>query len=138
MDRANRPSLARPAGTRQAQALEAQALARSERDIVVHVAVAGAGSDRAARRGSGRTARTEIAAGIVGPETAAAAARAAVEHGQRRVEALQHHFGRVFLDPALVGPFAGLERALDVHLGALLQILLDDLAERLGEDHHAV
>src|SRR4051794_9932609 len=110
MARASRPSLGRPAGTRQAQALEAQALARSERDIVVHVAVAGAGSDRAARRGTGRTARTEIAAGIVGPEIAAApAARAAVEHGQRRVEALQHHFGRVFLDPALVGPFAGLE-----------------------------
>ena len=43
-----------------------------------------------------------------------------------------------FSTPALVGPFAGLQRAFDVNLGALLQILLDDLAERLGEDHHAV
>ena len=46
---------------------------------------------------------------IVGAETAAAAAAAAIEHGQRRVEALQHHLGRVFLDAALVGPFAGLQ-----------------------------
>ena len=69
---------------------------------------------------------------IIGAEAAAtAAAAAAVEHGQRRVEALQHHFGRVFLDAGLVGPFAGLQRALDVNLGALLQVLLGDLAERL-------
>src|SRR6266700_686804 len=101
---------------------------RSERDIVVHVAVAGASGDRAARRRTGRSARAEIAAGLIRPETAATAARTAVEHGQRRVEALQHHCGGVFLDAALVGPFAGLQRALDVHLGALLQILLGDLA----------
>ena len=39
-------------------------------------------------------------------------------------------------DAGRVGPFAGLQRALDVNLGALLEILLDDLAQRLGEDHH--
>src|SRR5207253_5547712 len=107
-------------------------------DIVVHVAVAAtAGCHGPPRRGAGGTAGAEIA-GIVGAEAAATAAAAAIEHGQGRVEALQHDFGRVFLDAALVGPFAGLQRALDVNLGALLQILLGDLAESLVEDHDAV
>src|SRR5690606_17784002 len=35
-------------------------------------------------------------------------------------------------------PFAGLQRALDIDLGALLQILLGHLAETFVEDHHAV
>src|ERR1700710_73337 len=115
-----------------------------ERDIVVHVAVAasaGASRDRTPRRRADRSARAEIATGIVGAEVAAAAtstAAAAVEHRQDRVESLQYDFGRVFLDAGLVGPFAGLQRSLNVNLGALLQILLDDFAERLGEDHHAV
>ena len=73
----------------------------------------------------------EIAARLVGEAAAATAAAAAVEHGQGGVEALQHDFGRVFLDAGLVGPFAGLQLALDVNLGALLQILLGDLGERL-------
>src|SRR5262249_34360476 len=110
---------------------------RSERDVVVHVAVAGAGGNCTARRGTDRSA-PEITAGIVRAEAAAPTAAAAVEHGQRRVESLQHHFGRIFLDAALVGPFAGLQRALEIHLGALLQILLADLAEPLVEDHDAV
>ena len=75
---------------------------------------------------------------IIGAETAAAAAAAAIEHGQGRIEALQHHLGRVFLDAGLVGPFAGLQLAFDVNLGALLQILLGDLAQAFVEDHHAV
>src|SRR5690348_17679472 len=108
-----------------------------ERNIVVHVAVAAAaGRHRAPRRGRDRATGAEIA-GIVGAEAAATAA-AAVQHGQGRVEALQHDFGRVFLDAALVGPFARLQRALDVNLGALLQILLDNLAKRLGEDDDPV
>src|SRR6185295_5821139 len=110
----------------------------SERDVVVHVAVtATAGRHGPSRRGAGWTAGAEIA-GIVGAEAAATAAAAAIEPGQGRVKTLQHAFGRVFLDAALVGPFAGLQRALDVNLGALLQILLDNLAKRLGEDHDAV
>src|SRR4029079_15088537 len=113
--------------------------ARSERSIVVHVAVAGtAGGNPAWRRETGGPAGAEIAAGIIGAKAATAATGAAVEHGQRRIKALQHHFGRVLLDAALVGPFAGLQRALDVNLGALLQILLGDLAEPLVENHHAV
>src|SRR5215216_4300472 len=111
----------------------------SERNVVVHVAVAGAaGCHRPPRRGADRTTGAEITAGIVGAEAAATAAAAAIEHGQGRVEALQHDFGRILLDSALVGPFARLQRALDVHLGALLQILLDNLAKRFGEDHDAV
>src|ERR1019366_8448647 len=106
----------------------------SERNIVVHVAVAGAGRHRTARRGAGRTAGPEIAAGIIGPDIAATAAAAAIEHGQRRIEPLQHHFSRVFFDAGLVGPFARLQLAFDVNLGALLQILLGDLAEPFVED----
>src|ERR1700738_5228040 len=41
---------------------DARASSRSERNIVVHVAAAGAGCDGTARRGAGRTARPEIAA----------------------------------------------------------------------------
>src|ERR1019366_5420245 len=106
----------------------------SERNIVVHVAVAGAGRHRTARRCTGRTAGPEIAAGIIGPDIAATAAAAAIEHGQRRIEPLQHHFSRVFFDAGLVGPFARLQLAFDVNLGALLQILLGDLAEPFVED----
>ena len=89
------------------------------------------GRHRPPRRGAGRTAGAEITAGIIGGEAAATAAAAAVEHRQGRVEALQHDFGRVLLDAALVGPFAGLQHALDVNLGAFLQILLDNLAGRV-------
>src|SRR6476661_75873 len=111
---------------------------RSERNVVVHVAVAGAGRYRAAWRGGGRAAGAEIAAGIIPCEIAAPAAAAAIEHGQVRVEPLQHHLGRVLLDAGLVGPFARLQLALDVNLGALLEILLGDLAEPFIEDDHAV
>src|SRR5262249_57414289 len=68
----------------------------------------------------------------------AAATAAAVEHGERRVEALQHHLGRVALDVVLVGPLARLQLALEIDLRAFLQILLGDPAEALAEDHHPV
>src|SRR6187402_3218613 len=98
-----------------------------ERNVVVHIAVAAtAGRNRTPRRRAGRAAGAEIA-GIVGGKTAATAAAATVEHRQRRIETLQHDFGRVLLDTGLIGPFTGLQRALDVNLGALLQILLDNL-----------
>src|SRR5258708_4200929 len=79
------------------------------------------------------------AANCTTPSTKADSAGAVpMEHGQGRVKALQHGFGGVFLDAALVGPFPGLQRPFDVNLGALLQILLGDLAEALVEDHDAV
>src|SRR5262249_14130177 len=53
-------------------------------------------------------------------------------------EAVQHGFGRVGVLPFLILPLAGLQCTLKIHLRALLQILLDDLAETLVEDHHPV
>ena len=69
---------------------------------------------------------------------AAAAAAAAVEHGQLAAEFLQHDFGGVFLGAGLVGPFAGLQRALDIDLAALLQEPLADIHQAVVEHHHAV
>src|ERR1700704_486178 len=106
---------------------------RSERDVVVHVAVARASGDRPARC----RAAAEIAAGFLGAKAASARA-AALEHGQVRVESLQHHFGGVFFDAALVGPFAGLQLAFEVNFCALLQILLGDFAQPFIEDHDPV
>src|SRR6185437_1168453 len=110
--------------------------AASERNVVVHVTVARARSGRdAARRRARRTAGAEIAARLVGEAATATTAATAIKHRQRRVEALQHDFGGVFLDTGLVGPFARLQRTLDINLGALFQILLGDFAEPLIEDH---
>src|SRR4051812_17121312 len=111
--------------------------ALSERDVVIHVAVASAGCDRPPRRGRGWTARAEIAAGIIGAEIATATA-AAIQHRKSGVETLQHDLGRVFVRAALVGPFAGLQLAFNINLGTLLQILLRNLAKPLIEDHHPV
>src|SRR3546814_14393703 len=68
----------------------------------------------------------------------AAAVLAAVQHGQLAAEALQHHLGAVLLDPALVGPLAGLQGAFHIDLGALAQVLLGDLAKLLVDDHDPV
>ena len=68
----------------------------------------------------------------------AATAAAAVQDRQLAAETLQHHLGRILLDPALVLPLARLQLALDVHLRALLQILLRHTPEVLVEDHHRV
>ena len=59
----------------------------------------------AARR---RFAGIEIAAHLIGE---AAASTASVEHGEVRLEALQHNFGGVFFGAALIGPFARLQLA---------------------------
>src|SRR5262245_56875235 len=107
----------------------------SERDLVVHVVVlaAGAGHRRPALTRRRRSGRAEIA--VIG---AGATAACAVEHGQRRIEALQHHLGRITVLPVLVLPFACLQRAFEINLRALLQILLGDLREPFAEDHHAM
>src|SRR5229473_638977 len=67
-----------------------------------------------------------------------AAAAGGVEHCQFAAEAGQHDFGRVFLDAGVVGPFAGLQGALDIDLGALAQVFLGEFGEPLVEDHDAV
>src|SRR3954454_25350552 len=112
----------------------------SEREIVVHGAVAGTGrrGNRPPRSASDQPGGAESAARLVAETAASDTAATTVQHRQRRVEPLEHDFGRVLFDTALVGPFAGLERTLDVNLGALFQILFGDLAEPFIEDHDAV
>ena len=85
----------------------------------------------ARRGGVGRTAGAEIAPHRRS-EIAAPATGAAVEHGQRRVEA-QHHFGRIFFDAALSVHF-GSAPTFDVTLAPFFQILLGDLAQAFAED----
>ena len=115
--------------------IDQQRRSQSERNLVVHVvALAGAGHGRLAlarAAASGRSSRNRRRCPAAARRAAAAAA---VEHGQRRVEALQHDLGRVFVVAVLVGPFAGLQRAFEINLRALLEILLDDLAQALVED----
>src|ERR687893_139421 len=66
------------------------------------------------------------------------ATAAAVEDRQLAAEALQHHLGAVLLLPLLVGPLARLQLALDIHLRALLQVMLGHPRQVLVEDHHRV
>src|SRR5215831_18796489 len=63
---------------------------------------------------------------------------AAIQHGQFTTEILQHDFGGVFLRAVLVSPFAGLELAFDIDLGALAKIFLRHIRQVLVEDHHPV
>src|SRR5262245_35165544 len=110
---------------------------RSERDLVVHVATlaaAGADGGRLARRA--RRADIAARARIVGTEMAATAGPVAV--AQRGIEILQPHFGGVSVLAGLVLPLACLQRAFEIDLRALLQILLASPAETLAEDHDAV
>src|SRR5439155_8927882 len=79
-----------------------------------------------------------VIAALAGAAALAAAAASAVQHRQFAAEALQYHLGRVFLDAGVVGPFAGLQGALDIDLRALAQVFLGDLDEPLVEDHDAV
>src|SRR5216684_6767788 len=107
----------------------------SERDLVIEVVALGSRHRRLALARSGRSCRAEIArlAGVApGPGPAGPDA---VEHGELRVEALQHHLGRIAVLALRVLPFAGLQLALEIHLGALLEILLGDPAKPFVEDH---
>src|SRR5262245_62646136 len=108
----------------------------SKRNLVVHVpALAGAGHGGlllARRRAGG----AEII--LVGAELTPAAIPGPVEHGELRIEVLQHHLGGVLVLARLILPFARLQLALKIDLRALLQILLGDPAKPLVEDHHAV
>src|SRR6266849_2013034 len=87
-----------------------------ERNLVVEIGVGGA----AARRRGGGGSRAAEAAGIAFVVAAlrrpgcAAAVAGAVEHRQIAAEAGQHHLGRGALLALLVGPFAGLQLALDI------------------------
>src|SRR5689334_2358723 len=107
------------------------ARAPSERDVVVHRAgLEGRSRARATLLPSRRTPET---AGFARAREATAARgagaftiTAAIEHGEVRVEPLQHDFGRVLVLAGLILPLAGLQLAFDVNLGPLAQVLLGD------------
>src|ERR1700730_13000871 len=56
------------------------------------------------------------------------------EHRHLTFEAGQYDFRRVMLLPALIGPLAGLQLALDVDLDAFGQEALGNVGDRLVED----
>src|SRR5664279_2503996 len=113
------------------RAARAKFFSSSKRNLVVHVArLARAGQRRLALARHARAAGAEVIAAV-----GTGAAAAGIEHGELRIEALQNHFGRVAVVAVLVLPFARLQRAFQVNLRALLEILLDDLAQALVEDH---
>ena len=107
-------------------------------------AARGAAVATARRAAARRTAAEVVAAAVVvtaaavAPAPASAAFATAAEQGQFAAEALQDHLGGVLLLAALVGPFAGLQLALDIDRAALAQILLGDPGQVLVEDHHPV
>src|SRR6478609_8310549 len=79
-----------------------------ERDFVVHIAaLAGPGHRWLPRRR--RALRAEAVIGDV----AATATATGIEHGQGRVEVLQHNLGGILLDAVLVVVFACLQLAFD-------------------------
>src|SRR5487761_110680 len=75
---------------------------------------------------------------LIGGKAAIAARACAVKHRELAAEFLQHDLGGVFLLPRLIGPFARLQRAFEVNLGALFQVLLDDLDQSVVEHDDAV
>ena len=111
----------------------------SERNFVVHVVALAACAGRRHRRLA--LARgcwpggPEIA--VIGPCTATTTARA-VEHGQRGIEPLQHHLGRIAVLSVFILPFARLKSAFEVNLRAFLEILLGDLGKAFAEDNNTM
>src|SRR4029077_1553601 len=97
---------------------------------------------RAAHAAAARARTRARAAGahVIGRAAAdaGASASATVGHGEVAPETLQHHLGGVFLGARIVRPFAGLERALDIELRALLHVFLDHIDQALVEDDDAV
>src|SRR4051794_33056291 len=135
-----RPSSARFALPRFAPALRGDRRISSEGDVVLELLRDARRPPALGRAGvRGRGAVAGVAAEILrrsdlGP---AALARAAQER-ELAAEAGQHHLRGGALLPALVGPLAGLELALDVDRAALAQVARGDVRQVLVEDHHAV
>jgi hypothetical protein len=82
--------------------------------------------------------RRRVAFVIAAARRGAGAVAATAQHGQFTAELLQHDLGRILLDARGVGPFAGLDRALDIDRRALAQIAFGHLHQVVVEDHHAV
>lgn len=65
-------------------------------------------------------------------------ALAAIQQDDLAVIGRQHDFGGVAILTRLIGPFSGLDLALDVEVRALVDVLLDDLGEPLIKHHNVV
>src|SRR5262249_45343664 len=108
-----------------------------ERDLVVDLLVVAAlasalaATRRAIAVASSRVLRLVV---LVHAGRGPAAGSTRVQHGQDAVEVLQHHLGGVAVLAVLPLPLARLQLALDVDLGALLQVLLGDPAQALVEN----
>ena len=123
---------------------------RSKRDVIIHAARLEGGGIGGWATSAATTATIvdltppEAAAAIVGAAETTIAATGAftlaapIKQGQVGIEALQHHFGGIFVLAGLVLPFAGLQLAFDIDLAALFQIALSHAGEAFREDHHAV
>src|SRR5690606_23916792 len=70
--------------------------------------------------------------------TAAAAARWAVQHGQRSAHASDHHFGGVTVIAVAVLPFAGAQIAFDIDFAALFQKAFHHADQAVTIDDDAV
>src|SRR5882724_4327612 len=106
----------------------------SERDVVVDVGARTWRPAAAATAAAGGAALRRAFMGRFGVAAGFTAGAAGVEHGEFAAEALQHDLGGVFLLAGLVGPFARLQLALDIDLGALVQVLLRHVHDALVED----
>src|SRR5579875_2742670 len=122
-----------PGAVRKSQPRRPAPAARSERNLVVEiVAFVGAGEGRLPGTGKARAGGPEITIRL---RTARPAARA-IKQRELRIETLQDDLGRITVLAVLVLPFARLQRALEIDLGALLQVLLRHLGKVLVEDDH--
>ena len=111
-----------------------------ERDLVIERPVEAAGANRlgpAAWLAVATKTGISIVIGLAAVVQAGAASTA-IQHSELAVEALHDNLGRVALLTGLVLPFARLELAFDIDLGAFAQILLCDPAQVLVEDHDRV
>src|SRR5215831_3588654 len=108
----------------------------SKRYLVVHVAALARAGQSRLLLARGRARGPKII--LIRAQLAASAIPCPVEHGELRIEVLQHHLGGVFVLARLVLPFARLQLPLEINLRPLLQILLGDPAKSLIEDDHAV
>src|SRR6185437_5284859 len=79
---------------------------------------------------------TALAAGSLTTACRCATALTAAQHLHGAAN-VNHNFGGVFFYASLIGPFASLQRALDVHLGTFTQIFARHFSQ-LAEQHNAV
>ena len=115
-----------------------RAVCSLERNFVLEILVEVLGRAIELARTTAATAIAATTAHAAAAATAALAAASAVQHGERAVIALQDDLSGIAVITILVLPFAGLQLAFDVNLGALLQVLLRDPHKAFLEDRNLV